>query len=48
MGCEQESNFFYKNGKSYCSKFGSKCPIKVAKDREKKKGINPFENREHP
>lgn len=48
MGCGQESKFFHKNGKAYCCKFGAKCPVKVEKDREKKQGINPFENRGHP
>lgn len=48
MGCGQEAKFFHKNGKSYCCKLGAKCPTKVSKDREKKKGINPFEGKEHP
>ena len=48
MGCGQESKFFHKTGKAYCCKLGAKCPIKVEKDREKKKGINPWEGKEHP
>lgn len=42
MGCGQISQFFYKNGKAYCCKFGAKCPIKVTKDIALKKGINPW------
>lgn len=48
MGCGQQSQFYYKTGKAYCSKLGAKCPVKVKKDSEAKKGINPWENREHP
>lgn len=42
MGCGNESKFFYKSGKAYCTKFASKCPIKVETDRQKKLGVNPF------
>lgn len=48
MGCGQKSQFYYKTGKAYCSKLASKCPIKVQKDSEAKKGINPFEGKIHP
>lgn len=47
MGCGQIAKFSYKSGKSYCCKFGAKCPIKVEKDRQKKLGKNPFEGIEH-
>ena len=47
MGCGNISQFFHKNGKAYCSKLGSNCPIKIEKDRAKKTGVNPFEGIEH-
>lgn len=48
MGCGQESKFFHKNGKAYCSKNGANCPIKVDKDRKKKIGNLIYQNRPHP
>jgi hypothetical protein len=48
MGCGNPAQFFYKSGKAYCCKLGANCPVKVKKDSDKKKGINPFEGREHP
>lgn len=47
LGCGQKSEFFYKNTKSYCSPFGNSCPIKKQQDSQAKKGINPFEAKEH-
>lgn len=44
MGCGQKSEYFHKNGKAYCCKLGNKCPVKIQKDSELKKGINPFAN----
>lgn len=48
MGCGNMPNFFYKNGKAYCTKFAAKCPVKVEADRLKKIGLNPWQNKEHP
>lgn len=47
LGCGQKSAFFYKNGKAYCCKLGNSCPIKKQQDSQAKKGINPFEGKEH-
>lgn len=39
FGCGKDSLFFYKNGKSYCSKLGNSCSVKIKIDSDKKIGI---------
>lgn len=47
LGCGQQSSFFYKTGKAYCSKFGNSCPVKIKNDSDKKIRINLFEGKVH-
>lgn len=43
-GCNQESTYFYANGKSYCCKMGNNCPVKTEKDSLNKKEVSVFSN----
>jgi DNA-directed RNA polymerase subunit RPC12/RpoP len=44
FGCGKESLFFYKNGKSYCSKLGNSCPVKKKNDSQLKTGNKTYSN----
>lgn len=48
FGCGKESTHQFKNGKYCCSPNVNACEGKCQKDREKKKGKNPWLNKEHP
>lgn len=48
FGCGKEATRQFKNGKWCCSSNVNACEGKRQKDSDKKKGINPWEGREHP
>lgn len=49
FGCGKEASHFFKSsGKWCCSSNVNACEGKRKKDSDKKKGINPWEGREHP
>jgi len=48
LGCRTPARFVSKSGKFYCSSNANKCTSKRMKDSAAKKGINPFEGKEHP
>lgn len=49
FGCGKEATHFFKSsGKWCCSSNVNACGGKRKKDSDKKKGINPWEGREHP
>jgi hypothetical protein len=49
FGCGNPANFYFKTSKKWCcEKSPNSCPAKRQADSQKKKGINPWENKEHP
>lgn len=49
FGCGKEGKFYSKRSKKWrCAKSANSCEARRKADSIRKKGINPFENREHP
>ena len=48
LGCGRDAIKIGKSGRAWCELSPNKCPAKRERDSSKKKGINPWDGKEHP